>query len=155
MARRTGRVPSLYLLTMAFSAHLGGLLTLIGEPINLIVPGFRAEYVGEPFGVFAFTPIGLAVSVAGVAFIALTGWHLIPRRQEGANLEASFSVGDYLAEVEVPRESDLAGLRLAHLREVTEADVWIAAIVRNARRISNPTGSHRILAEDELLSRWL
>ncbi len=153
IARRSNRSPSLYLLPMAFSAHLGGLITLIGMPTNLIVSELRLEYVGERFGMFAFAPVGVAVSVVGVTFIALAGWHLIPRREEGTGLEASFSVGDYLAEVEVPRESNLAGLRLADLREVTEADVWIAAIVRDARRISNPTGSHRILAEDELLVR--
>jgi di/tricarboxylate transporter len=138
---------------MAFSAHLGGLITLIGMPTNLMVSGLRAEYVGERFGMFAFAPIGIAVSVVGVTFIALAGWHLIPRRQEGAGLEDAFSVGDYLAEVEVPEESDVAGLRLADLKKVTQADVWIAAIVRDGDRITNPAGSERIRAKDDLLVR--
>ncbi len=153
MARGSDRSPSLYLLPMAFSAHLGGLITLIGMPTNLMVSGLRAEYVGERFGMFAFAPIGIAVSVVGVAFIALAGWHLIPRRQEGAGLEGAFTVGDYLAEVEVPEESDMADLRLVDLKEVTQADVWIAAIVRDGDRITNPTGSERIRAKDDLLVR--
>jgi di/tricarboxylate transporter len=153
MARGSDRSPSLYLLPMAFSAHLGGLITLIGMPTNLIVSGLRAEYVGERFGMFAFAPIGLTVSVVGVAFIALAGWQLIPRREEGRGLEGDFTVADYLAEVEVPEKSTLAGTCLSDLKEVTEADVWIAAIVRDTKRISNPTGSHRILAKDDLLVR--
>ena len=153
MARGSDRSPSLYLLPMAFSAHLGGLITLIGMPTNLMVSGLRAEYVGERFGMFAFAPIGVAVSVVGVAFIALAGWHLIPRRQEGAGLGDAFSVGDYLADVEVPEGSGLAGLPLSDLKEVTQADVWIAAIVRNGDRIPNPGGSERIQVEDDLLVR--
>jgi len=151
VARRSDHSPSLYLLPMAFSAHLGGLITLIGMPTNLIVSGLRAEHVGERFGMFAFAPIGLAVSLVGVAFIALVGWHLIPRRQEGDGLEARYRVGDYLAKLEVPEESDLAGTRLADLKEVTEAEVWIAAILRDGKRISSPERSERILAKDVLL----
>ena len=151
VARRTNHPPSLYLLPMAFSAHLGGLITLIGMPTNLMVSGLRAEYVGERFGMFAFAPIGVAVSVVGVAFIALAGWHLIPRRQEGDGLEASFAVGDYLAEIEVPEASHMAGTRLADLGKVTEADIWIAAILRDGNRLSSPAPSERILATDTLL----
>lgn len=153
MARRSDRAPSLYLLPMAFSAHLGGLLTLIGEPTNLIVSGIRAEHVGEQFGMFAFAPIALATSVAGVAFIVVAGWHLIPRRQAGEGLEGTVSVADYLADVEVPAESELAGRCLADLPETTDAEVWVAAILRDQDRITNPTGSHRILAGDSLLVR--
>ncbi len=152
IARRNGRSPSLYLLPMAFSAHLGGLITLIGMPTNLIVSGLRAEYVGERFGMFAFAPVGIAVSVVGVAFISLAGWHLIPRR-EGRGLEGGFTVADYLAEVEVPEESDLVGTRLRDLGEVTDADVWVAAILRNGERLSSPAGTDRILAKDILLVR--
>lgn len=151
VARRSDRSPSLYLLPMAFSAHLGGLITLIGMPTNLIVSGLRAEYVGERFDMLAFAPIGLAVSVVSVAFIALAGWRLIPLREEGDGLGASFSVGDYLAKIDVPEASRLVGTRLADLKEVTEADIWITAILRDDKRLSSPTASETILAEDALL----
>ncbi|MFO7743575.1 MAG: SLC13 family permease [Anaerolineae bacterium] len=153
IARRGNRSPSLYLLPMAFSAHLGGLITLIGMPTNLIVSELRAEYVGERFGMFAFAPVGLAVSIVGVAFIALAGWHLIPRREGGRGLEAGFTVADYLAEVGVPEESEVVGTRLRDLRDVSDADVWVAAILRNGERLSAPAGSDRILAQDTLLVR--
>jgi len=69
----------------------------------------------------------------------------------GALLEAGFTVGDYLAKILVPEESPLAGTRLADLGEATEADVWIAAILRDGDRLSSPAPLESITAEDGLL----
>ncbi len=152
LARKSDRPPSLYLLPMAFSSHFGGLITLIGTPPNLIVSTMRGEQVGEGFGMFAFAPVGLAISVVGVAFIALAGWRLIPRR-EGGKAQNSFTMADYLTEIQVVRESKLAGRRLLDLRSVTDAELWIVAILRGDERISSPAGSDRIRAGDTLLVR--
>ncbi|MFO7917843.1 MAG: SLC13 family permease [Anaerolineae bacterium] len=151
IARRSDRPPSLYLLPMAFSAHLGGFITLIGMPTNLIVSELRLEYVGERFGMFAFAPIGLAISVVGITFIAVIGWHLIPRREEGSGMENGFVTADYLTEIEVPPQSELAGTRLRDLDTVTDANIWVATILREDERISSPSGSDRIRGEDTLL----
>ncbi|MFP4395120.1 MAG: SLC13 family permease [Anaerolineales bacterium] len=153
LARKSGRSTSLYLLPMAFSAHLGGLITLIGMPTNLIVSELRVDYVGERFGMFAFAPIGLAVSVVGVSFLALVGWRLIPKRQGKTTGEGDFKMADYFTEIRVPSQSLLAGTRLRDLRTATEADVWIAAILRDDERISFPAGKDKIRAGDILLVR--
>jgi len=153
IARKSDRSPSLYLLPMAFSSHLGGLITLIGTPTNLIVSGLRAQYIGERFGMFAFAPVGLAISVIGVTFIALVGWRLIPRREGGTAEQESFVTADYLTEVMVPSDSKLAGKRLRDLKSLTDADVWVAAILRDGERLSSPAGTDRILGEDALLVR--
>jgi di/tricarboxylate transporter len=152
IARKSGRSPSLYLLPMAFSSHLGGLLTLIGTPTNLIVSALRFDYLGERFGMFAFAPVGLAVSVVGVTFIAVVGWRLVPRREAGT-AEGDFKVAEYLTETRVPEGSELAGARLRELREVTDADIWIAAILRDGHRLSSPAGHERMRGGDILLVR--
>lgn len=82
MSRQSGRSPSYLLMPLAFGSLLGGTLTLIGTPPNLIIAGYRAEAGEAPFGMFAFLPVGGAVTVAGVLFITLLGWRLVPRRQE-------------------------------------------------------------------------
>ena len=66
--------PGRVLMPLAFGSILGGMTTLIGTPPNLIVSGFRAEVVGDSFAMFDFTPVGLAVALAGILFIALAGW---------------------------------------------------------------------------------
>ncbi|MFP3896667.1 MAG: SLC13 family permease [Anaerolineales bacterium] len=151
IARRSDRPPSLYLLPMAFSAHLGGFITLIGEPTNLIMSELRLQYVGERFGMFAFAPIGLAISVVGITFIAAIGWHLIPQREEGGGTENGFATVDYLTEIEVSPQSQLVGTRLRDLDSATDANIWVATILREDERISSPSGSDRIEAGDILL----
>ena len=153
VARRSERSASLYLLPMAFSAHLGGLMTLIGTPPNLIVSSLRVEYVGEAFGMFEFAPVGLALSVVVVAFISLLGWRLVPRREEGKSGFAQFVVEDYVSEVLVPPESPLAGCRIRGLGSVSDADVWVVGIERDGERLPAPSAFTRLKAGDDLLVR--
>ena len=61
-----------------FATLLGGMTTLIGTPPNLLIAAFRAEATGERFLLFDFTPMGVAVSVAGIAYLLLIGWRLLP-----------------------------------------------------------------------------
>lgn len=151
ISMKSRRPSSLYLLPMAFSSHFGGLVTLIGTPTNLIVSELRVEHVGIPFGMFEFAPIGIGIAVVGIAFIVATGWRLIPQREaktaEGNGLEKV----DFLTEIKVPADSKLIGLRLRELPSITDAEAWIAAILRNEGRVSSPSGSDRIYADDILL----
>lgn len=144
---------SLYLLPMAFSSHFGGLITLIGTPENLIVSALRVEHGGEHFGMFAFAPVGVAISVVGVIFIALFGWHFIPKRKGGASAQNGIPDVDFVTEVRVPPESPLTGQRLRSLKSFTDADLWVVAIRREDEHVSSPGGSERILADDILLVR--
>jgi len=153
LAMKSDRPTSLYLLPMAFSSHFGGLVTLIGTPTNLIVSGLRMEYLGDRFGMFAFAPVGLSISVVGVLFITLVGWRLTPRRQGQTDVDEEYEMADYLTEIVVCPGSKLEGLRLRDIPTVTDAQFWIAAILRNGDRISNPTGAERLRAEDDLLVR--
>jgi di/tricarboxylate transporter len=138
---------------MAFSSHFGGLITLIGTPTNLIVSTLRVEHGGERFGMFAFAPVGVALSIVGVVFIALVGWHLIPKRKGGTSMQEGVEDADFVTEVEVPSESELAGQRLRDLKSTTDADLWVVAIMRDDERISSPEGYEKILAGDTLLVR--
>ncbi|MCB1805345.1 MAG: SLC13 family permease, partial [Candidatus Competibacteraceae bacterium] len=61
---------SILLMPLAFGSLLGGLITLIGTPPNIIIANFRAHSQGEPFSMFAFSPVGLGVALVGVVFIA-------------------------------------------------------------------------------------
>jgi di/tricarboxylate transporter len=67
------------LMPLAFGSILGGMTTLIGTPPNLIVSTFRASNGEGSFAMFDYTPVGLAVAVAGVAFISLLTRMLAPK----------------------------------------------------------------------------
>jgi di/tricarboxylate transporter len=153
MAHRSKRSPSIYLLPLAFSAHFGGMMTLIGTPPNIIIATFRTEYVGEPFRMFDFAPLGVGIAVFCIAFIALVGWRLIPQRKSGASTQGLFIIDAYFSEVRVPAESRLAGQPVHHLKSVTGADVLIVGILRGSERLPTPSGFDEIQAEDVLLVR--
>jgi di/tricarboxylate transporter len=150
LAHKHGRSPSLLLMPLAFSSLLGGMITLIGTPPNIIVSAFRAEVAGAPFQMFDFAPVGLGVTVAGILFIALVGWRLIPQRKGQASPEKLFEIQDYLTEVLVPLDSPLVGKALRDLRTVADADVTVVGLVRGGRRRLAPT-AFEVVRHDDIL----
>ncbi|MCL4830775.1 MAG: anion permease [Caldilinea sp.] len=142
--------PGRVLMPLAFGSILGGMTTLIGTPPNLIVSGFRAEAVGSSFAMFDFTPVGLAVAGAGIIFIALVGWRLVPSR-ERAGAEG-FETGAYLTEARVPEKSRVVGKTLVEIGEaLSKADAQVIALVRNDVKIPAPNPRRKLLAGDILL----
>lgn len=152
MSRQSGRSPSYLLMPLAFGSLLGGTLTLIGTPPNLIIAGYRAEAGEAPFGMFAFLPVGAAITVAGVLFIALLGWRLVPRRQEQEGNGDLFEISAYLTEVRVPESCKYAGRTLHALINAVkdEADVQVIALVRDGERQRMPS-TYEVLREGDIL----
>ena len=101
---------------LSFATILGGLITLIGTPPNIIVASIRETQLGEPFHMFDFAPVGLACALAGVAFIALIGWRLVPRADEDNASADLLALTGYIAELAVPETSPLVGAQGARSR---------------------------------------
>ncbi|MCC6006920.1 MAG: anion permease, partial [Rhodobacteraceae bacterium] len=81
LSGRLGLAPGQLLMPLAFATMLGGMITMVGTPPNLIVSGFRAEAGPGPFGMFDFAPVGGVVALVGVVFVVLIGWRLVPARK--------------------------------------------------------------------------
>ena len=140
---KANRSPALTLMPLSFASILGGMITLIGTPPNIIVAEFRNDELGEPFGMFDFAPVGLACAVVGVAFIATVGWRLIPRERAlhdtGKELH---ELGEYLAELKVPDDASVIGKRVAELDPIAEEnEATIVGLIRRGRRL--PGGARR------------
>ncbi len=132
-ARKAGRSPGLSLMPLSFATILGGMATLIGPPPNIIIATIREDSLGEPFRMFDFAPVGGLAAIAGLLFVALVGWRLIPARND-ATLELE-DVSQYIAELTVPDGSKLIGKRLGALDEDAEkADVAIIGLIRDGKR---------------------
>jgi di/tricarboxylate transporter len=130
MARKGKRTPSLFLMPLAFGSLLGGLMTQIGTPPNIIISLYRAETAaGVPFRMFDFAPVGAGVALAGVIFIIYIGWRLIPCRRGRLSTEELFEVGSYLTEVYVPEGSKYAGKMLLDLGKATDGDITVVGHV--------------------------
>lgn len=132
MAKKSRIAASVLLLPLAFGSHLGGMITLIGTPPNLIISAFRAEYTGEPYAMFDFAPVGLGVAMVAFLFIALIGWRLVPKRTGPGSRDDFFQIKDYLTEVRVTEDSKFAGKALRDLIKSTDARVNIVQLVRDS-----------------------
>jgi len=135
-AVKAKRSPALTLMPLSFASILGGLITLIGTPPNIIIASFREQAFGEPFGMFDFSPVGIVAAVCGVLFVTLVGWRLIPNvtSDQGAVGEL-FQIKDYVAEVRVGTKSSVIGKKVRDMdAEGEEADVAIIGLVRRGKR---------------------
>ncbi|MDO9581814.1 MAG: SLC13 family permease [Desulfomicrobium sp.] len=152
-ARKAGRGAGLTLMALAFATILGGMMTLIGTPPNLIVSGFRMEATGTPFGFFDFFWAGGIVAAAGLVFVAFVGWRLVPQRDEaGVPEDPQARMRDYVAELVVPEESKSIDRTKADLRAACEKlGASLVAVKRRGRRVYGAPGGIVLTVGDILL----
>jgi len=152
-AKKARRSPKLSLMPLSFATILGGLATLIGTPPNIVIASFREDALGTPFAMFDFAPVGLACAAAGLAFIALVGWRLIPQPDGTADpAEGLAQLDEFIAELTVPEESEVVGRRVHELDEKAEkADVAVIGLVRSGRRLFGAARAETIRPGDGIL----
>lgn len=153
MSRQGGHSPSLLLMPLAFGSLLGGTMTLIGTPPNIIIASYRSSTGEAPFGMFDFLPVGVAITLAGVVFIAVVGWRFTPHRKDSDDAKDLFTVGDYITEVAIPEGAEAVGRTLHNLLKKVEkdADIAVLALIRDDRRELAPSTFEVLKAGDILL----
>ena len=152
-ARKAGRAPGLSLMPLSFATILGGMITLIGTPPNIIISSIRAQYLDTPYRMFDFAPVGIVTAVAGLLFVALIGWRLIPRAEDGgAPIDPMEGYSDYTSELVVPENAKIVGKRIEELyEEADSADVVIVGLIRDGKRRYGNQRTTMIEAGDALV----
>jgi len=141
MSRQSGRSPSLLLMPLAFGSLMGGLVTLIGTPPNIIIALYRVETGLPAFSMFDFAPVGIGVALAGLAFISLFGWRLTPQREARASAEGLFEIEDYITEVIVPEGSKFVGQTIFHLTRAMEKETEAMVVSLSRGDVHKPVPS--------------
>ncbi len=149
-ARKSKRPASSILMPLSFASLLGGLVTLIGTPPNIIIATFRAEHTGEAFAMFDFTPVGLVVALAGLLFLVLVSRYLLPDRTANDS-ENQFQIAKYLTEISIPDTSQLVDKTVRELELMCESEATVIAIIRDSKRRLAPSASEPIRAGDVLI----
>jgi di/tricarboxylate transporter len=159
IARRTGLPPSKLLMPLAFGSLLGGLTTMISTPPNILISDVLRDYGLRPFEMFDYTPVGMAVMLAGVAFMALVGRHLLPTRDIAKEFSTSdqtdlgkfYSLRERMFIVRLPGNSVLAGRSLAASRLGSALGLNVIAIIRDGQTELSPDPGTLLHANDRLL----
>ena len=150
-ALENNRSPSMVLMPLAFGSILGGLMTMIGTPPNIIVAAYREQITGTPFGMFDFSPVGVSVALVGVAFVSLLGWRFMPRRQGPSARERLFRIEEYMTEARVTNASTVVGLSLRELENLGGGEVAVAGLIRGEVRRLVPSKLEHLRAGDVVI----
>ena len=148
---KAGRSPSTVLMPLSFGSILGGLVTLIGTPPNIIIATYRQQTFGEPFHMFDFAPVGGAIALAGILFMSIVGWRLVKVRKTNAG-SSLFEIESYLFEVKVPKDSDLKGKSTRELEGMlVDYDITLAALIHKKQYHPVPAKRHLLATNDVLV----
>lgn len=152
-AKKAKRSPSLSLMPLSFASIVGGMITLIGTPPNIVIAEFRNDALGAPYQMFDFAPVGLACAIVGVAYVAFIGWRLLPAaRKTEDSPQTLFDMSDYIAELEVTKNSLAIGKRVRKLDAIAaKSDVEILGVVRKGRRMPGLARMVEVQAGDMLV----
>ncbi|WP_366654742.1 SLC13 family permease [Fodinicurvata sp. EGI_FJ10296] len=150
-ALKAKRPVALVLMPLSFATLLGGLITMIGTPPNLIISAYRETETGEPFGMFDFTPVGLGIAVVGILFVTLVGWRLLPKNRKGQSHTELFRIEDYISELRILEESELVGRTVLDLRRRMDGNLAVMSLIRGLRKILAPSPIETLQAGDVLV----
>ena len=131
ISRRTKVPVSKLLIPLAFSSLLGGELTVIGTPANILGTGILAARGLPTFEFFDFLPIGALFLGTGVAYMLVIGRHLLPARQGPDDARTITQLRGYVSEVAVGPDSRLIGQTLIESRLGAEYELPVLAIERD------------------------
>lgn len=150
MAKKADVSPSMFLMPMASASLLGGLMTLVGTSPNIIVSRSREEIVGQPFGMFDYTPVGLSLLVLGLIYLRFA-YRLIPAdRRAAPTMGEALDIKGYVTEVLVTHGSPAEGETIAAFLDRHEHEVTITQILRAGMR-SAPHADTALEAGDVLI----
>ena len=147
LANSADMSPSRLLMPLAFASSMGGMLTLIGTPPNLVIQEAIVDAGLEPLSFFSFTPVGLVcIAVGIIVLIPLSKWILSRKKRQAedekkshpsmAELLREYQLEQRLFRVQVPVDSTYCGKMLQELDISEKYGVGILEIRRkiSARR---------------------
>ncbi len=146
---RNGMPPSKHLIPLSYAAQMGGVCTLVGTSTNLLVNSL-AKDLGQPgFSLFEFTPLGVACTIAGIAYLSTVGRWLLPERAVKAELTETYELGKYITELRVMPGSPLIGRTVAGSRLGEKFGVYVLELLRGEEQVWAPRAE--VLREGDVL----
>jgi len=135
LAMQTARSPTQVLMPLSFGTILGGMMTEIGTPPNIIIATYRRDITGYGFELFDFAPLGVPIAVVGVGFLVVLGWRLIPKGRRGGKTPAEILEGAmYLTEAKVEKNSRAIGKTVRQLERMVDNEALVIGIIRQGFR---------------------
>ncbi len=151
IARKSGISPSRFLMPLAFASLLGGLMTQIGTSPNIIVSRLREQMVGVPFSMFDYTPVGAALTLVGLGFLAFS-YRLLPKRErETTDVQEALMIKNYTTEAIVTEKTNAVAKSVSDLQKMGGGDAMVLAIIGDTGQTRKPLPDTVLKPGDVLL----
>ncbi len=135
-AKKNKIPPSDILMPISFASILGGLMTLIGTPPNILISNYRASALGSSYNLFDFFPVGVLLVIVGCIFLLLFSRYLIPKRKGANSSDGMFEINDYVVEAVVEENSNLVLQNINKFGQGIEGDIEVLGLIRGTKRIT-------------------
>lgn len=145
--------PSKLLIPLSYITVLGGMITLIGTSTNLLVDGVAAKNGLEHFSIFEIAPLGIALTLAGGLFLALTADRLLPVRQSMGVLLSDRRKMKYFTEVAIPEDSPLIGQAVLEIDLFKRDGVRLIDVLRGDASLRRDLAPVKLEAGDRVVLR--
>jgi di/tricarboxylate transporter len=142
--------PSKFLIPLSYASIFGGICTLIGTSTNLVVNGMLYQATQLSFGMFELAWVGLPCAVAGIAFMLLFGFRLLPERKDLAENLQNGAGREYFLEMKVQAGSSLAGKTVEEAGLRNLGQLYLAQILRNGNLVAPVRPTDVLQAGDQL-----
>lgn len=152
-ARSAGISASRMLIPLSFATIMGGTTTLIGTSTNILVSGIAVDHGLAPFSMFQMAPMGIVLTIAGIAYMLLFGRKQLRKDRDPTGLKERFGVKDYISEIELLPGAPSVGQQIMNSRLVKELDTDIIEIRRGEETFTLPAGDMVLQARDMLKVR--
>lgn len=150
LARRAKMSPSKLLMPLAFASILSSSVTLISTSTNIVISGLLPKYDMAPMGMFELAPVGVIITVVGLAYMFTIGMKLLPERAD-ETIEEEYSLRDYMTELVVLPNSPLTGKSISESNLGSDLDLITIGIIRNKDQVVSPRPQEIIREGDILL----
>ncbi|MDJ0836082.1 MAG: SLC13 family permease [Acidobacteriota bacterium] len=148
--------PSRLFMPLSFGTVLGGTITMVGTPPNILAAEVFEKRGMEGFSLFDFSSLGLIILAAGITYMVLIGRRFLPDNKvsdhsEMRDLAKVYQLQEYLTTLKIPPHSKLEGLTLRQARIGAVLGIQVVGIIRHGEKKLAPTAETVLQANDELV----
>ncbi len=151
MCCELGFSPSKFLIPISYASILSGTCTLIGTSTNIIVSDLSAQYGYGAIGMFELSRLGIPLSLAGLVLLLVTAPRWMPSLANPVCLIQNTAHRRYLAELRIPRKSNLVGREPAGVFSVRHPEMEVLELIRYSHIYHPPRDPVEIAPDDLLL----
>ncbi len=154
MARKNNVSPSVFLMPLAFGSLLGGMITLIGTPPNIIISSYRSEALNAaPFAMFDFAKVGGIIALLGILFVFAFSRLLIPKRKGKISQDEIFEIKDYITEITIAEKSKIANKKVREIERITKGEIIVIGHIREGERFKEVSLYRNLRPNDKIIVR--